>query len=72
MERSRVRLNSAIATHTVQLGGGLIKYPEIQLSCQSLCAPDGVHISGMGNEILLTSLQGAIESIVLDGKLTYP
>lgn len=73
MEKSRRRLNSTIATHMIKKGGCCIRYPDIQANAQFL-DDDGVHLSKLGNSIMLNTLQGALETFVLNGKggLTFP
>lgn len=61
MERSRCRVNSAAATETIRSGGGYIKYMDIKYS---LLADDGVHLSSLGYEVFLNTIQGALESFI--------
>jgi hypothetical protein len=40
-------------------GGGYIRYPDIKKSEQFVLS-DGVHLTGLGNEVFLNTLQGAL------------
>ena len=55
MEKSRRRLNSTIATYMLANGSCCIRYPDIQVNAQFL-DDDGVHISKLGNSIMLNTL----------------
>jgi hypothetical protein len=72
MDRARIRLNNAAATEAVRLGGGYAKYPELKLSCSQLWTEDGTHLSPLGKEVLLNTLQGAMETFKLSGATVYP
>jgi hypothetical protein len=54
-------------------GGCCIRYPDIQVSAQFL-DDDGVLLSKLENSIMLNTLQGALETFVLNGRggLTFP
>jgi lysophospholipase L1-like esterase len=64
MNRARKRINSSIGAFVLQLGGYYIQYPDIALDVQFL-KRDVVHLTDLGNEIFLNTLQGALESFVL-------
>ena len=64
MNRARKRINSSIGAFVLQLGGYHIQYPDIVLDVQFL-KRDGVHLTDLGNEIILNTLQGVLESFVL-------
>lgn len=72
MERCRFRLNNSAATEAIRMGGGYIKYPDIKLSEESLWSNDGVHLSAIGNELLLNTLQSALEKMALKGQFICP
>ena len=72
MDRVRIRLNNAAATEAVRLGGGYVRYPELKLSCSQLWAKDGTHISPLGKEVFLNTLQGALETLKLSRAKLYP
>ena len=63
MENVRVRLNSSIASFVVNSGGHYVRYPDIQASKTFLCE-DGVHLTPLGNNVFLNTLQGALETIL--------
>ena len=72
MEKARKRLNSYAATRTIGMGGAYMKYPNIYLANAELWSADGIHLSNVGNERFLNSLQHALENIVLHGAVVYP
>ena len=72
MEKARKRLNSYAATRTIGMGGAYIKYPNIYLANTELWSADCIHLSNVGNERFLNSLQHALENIVLHGAVVYP
>ena len=72
MEKDRKRLNSYAATRTIGMGVAYIKYPNIYLANTELWSADGIHLSNVGNERFLNSLQHALENIVLHGAVVYP
>ena len=72
MEKARKRLNSYVATRTIGTGGAYIKYRNIYLANTELWSADGIHLSNVGNERFLNSLQHALENIVLHGAFVYP
>ena len=69
MEKTRKRLNSYAATRTIGMGGAYITYPNIYLAYTELWSADGIHLSNVGNERFLNSLQHALENIVLHVQL---
>ena len=72
MNRCRNRVNSSIASFLMKKYGCYIRYPEIKAN--EKLYEDGVHLSSLGNEIFLNTLQGGIESIVENwgSSLTFP
>jgi hypothetical protein len=54
-------------------GSCCIRYPDIQANAQFL-DDVAVHLSKLGNSIMLNTLQGALETFVLNerGGLTFP
>ena len=54
----------SIAQFCLTIGGYYIQYPDIALDVQFF-KRDGVHLTDLGNEIFLNTLQGALEFIVL-------
>lgn len=72
MERCRTRLNGHAASECLRSGGASVKYPDIKLTNDSLWNVDGVHLSNIGNDVLLNGIQGALEDIVVHGAKMYP
>ena len=72
MNRVRIRLNSAVATEAIRLNGGYIKYPDLVLSSTALWSVDGVHLSDLGNDLFLNTLQSALESMLFTDSCIYP
>ena len=72
MDIRRNRVNSSIASFLMKNSGSYIRNPEIKANEKFF--EDGVHLSSLGNEIFLNTLQGGIESIVKnwDSRLTFP
>lgn len=63
MEKARYRLNNSIATHVMNLGGLYIRYPDIK-SDRVFLESDGVHLTKLGNNIFLNTIQGALEYFI--------
>jgi lysophospholipase L1-like esterase len=72
MDRCGNRVNSSIASFLMKNYGSYIRYPEIKANEKFF--EDGVHLSSLGNEHFLNTLQGGIESIVENwsSSLTFP
>ncbi|XP_061166862.1 uncharacterized protein LOC133175766 [Saccostrea echinata] len=71
MENARKRLNSCIASIVLQSGGAIIRHTDIK-PVPALFLQDGVHMSSLGNNIFLNSLQGGLEAIVVHGQSCFP
>ena len=73
MERTRRRLNSSMGSYMFNNGGGYIRYPDIKKTEQFFLS-DGVHLTGLGNEVLLNTLQSALEKFIISesGGISYP
>ncbi|XP_062586894.1 uncharacterized protein LOC134248516 [Saccostrea cucullata] len=71
MENARKRVNSGIAAIVLQSGGAIIRHLEIKPD-PALFLQDGVHLSSLGNNIFLNSLQGGLEAIVAHGQSCFP
>lgn len=73
MDNCRRRLNSSVASHLISKGGFYIKYPDFKADHRFL-KEDGVHLTKLGNQIFLNTIQGAIEQFVKSnsGGLTFP
>lgn len=63
MENSRNRINRAISSFITLQGGKSIKYPDFQYRTPGLFS-DSVHLSFIGNDIFLNSLQAAMETFL--------
>ena len=72
MNRARIRLNSFIAKEVLQSGGAYIKHPDLDTHASALFLSDGVHLSEVGNNIFLNSLQGGIECFHQRNNSVYP
>ena len=61
-----------IAAYIVREGGCYIKYPDLKIEDELLFEKDGVHLSEVGNDILLNTISATVEQFY-DGKTTvYP
>lgn len=63
LNHAATRVNNFAANLCVQLGGSYLKYPEISWDTPEMFAVDGVHMSSMGNNILLFHLQSILFSL---------
>lgn len=72
MNRSRIRFNSFAAKSVLNCGGGYIKYPDILPISVNLFLPDQVHLSEVGNNVFLNTLQGGLEQIIAGNCCVYP
>lgn len=73
MQNSLVRVNSRISTFIIGLGGAYIKYPDLAVVTPELYKDDGVHLTPLGNDLFLNTLQGAIESFIQShNKYVFP
>ena len=54
------RINNFAAYLCCRLGGGYIKYPEISWDEDCMFAGDGVHLSGLGNDVFIHNIQDAM------------
>jgi len=62
MDRSRNRIHTSTASFLNMSFGSYIRYPEIKMD-QKFFVEDGVHLSNLGCQIFLNTLQGGIEMI---------
>lgn len=72
MEKSRVRVNRALIHYAVQHGHKAIKHPDFNDKTNGLFSSDGVHLSPVGNDILLLTLQSALEAFHTSQISVYP
>lgn len=63
MERVRVRANRALINFMRQSGGKAIRYPDFQDKAPGLYS-DSCHLSFIGNDIFLNTIQGALETFI--------
>lgn len=63
MERVRVRVNRALINYMRLTGGKAIRYPDFQDRASGLYS-DNCHLSFIGNDIFLNSIQGALETFI--------
>ena len=61
MEKARVRLNREAIRSVSNKGGAYIKHPQFDQKPVQLFHADGVHLSQLGNDLLLNNFQGMIE-----------
>jgi hypothetical protein len=72
-EKARKRINSSVATFVLnQLDGASIKHPGIQLMHKTLFRRDKIHLSDIGNNILINSWKNAIVKFVTTPNRVYP
>lgn len=71
LDKARCRINSSVGSFVTKSGGGYIRYPDIKANNRFLKV-DGVHLTPLGNNILLNTIQGALEVFLSRGACTYP
>lgn len=69
MERTRMRVNSYVATLLIGLWGKYIRYPELHKANTGMFCKDKVHLSGMGNDMFLYRLQQALQAFLNDSSV---
>ena len=62
MERTRKRINRFIRSHLLKRNCYIIKHPDFDDMLPALFAGDQVHLSYIGNDIFINTLQGALET----------
>jgi hypothetical protein len=65
MERCKYRVNNYVASFVIRNDGAYIRYPEIKANYTFIFS-DGVHLTDLGNDVFLSTLQGAIENFRAD------
>ena len=71
MEAARRCFNSFASAIVKSRGGAVISYPDIKRQ-PAILSSDGVHLSKLGNSILLNTLQGGLEGIILHNMTHFP
>ncbi|XP_052695416.1 uncharacterized protein LOC128173783 [Crassostrea angulata] len=71
MEQTQNRVNRAAAKEILSCGGRLLRHTQF-LGKQQLYRRDGVHLSGLGNDIYLNNLQGALDYFVKNKGVVFP
>ncbi|XP_065944776.1 uncharacterized protein [Magallana gigas] len=71
LNKTRVRVNSFVATKLLAHQGGYIRYQKITPSDKSLFKGDGVHLPEKGNEIFLKTLTKAFKRFISSGVGVY-
>ncbi|KAJ8303595.1 hypothetical protein KUTeg_019991 [Tegillarca granosa] len=72
MDKARIRLNSYAAKSVLNSGGAYLKHPDIKLYAIQLYSPDLVHLSDIGNNIFLNSIQSGLQEIINGNVPVYP
>jgi hypothetical protein len=60
MERTRKRLNRGLRTYVLQNNSYAIAHPDFDDSYSALCDDDGVHLSFIGQDIFINTIQEAL------------
>jgi hypothetical protein len=63
MEKTRKRVNRGARSCLLKLLGYVIKHPDFEDKYNGLFAKDDVHLSFIGYDIFINTLQGALESL---------
>jgi hypothetical protein len=72
-ERTRKRVNRAVRRFLHKFNGKVIHHPDLEDLHPTLFNNDGVHLSYIGNDIFINSLQSALELFISRPYLkTYP
>ena len=72
LDKARRRINNKIAHHIVSNGGYYIRYPMLRLQSKEIFSDDGVHLSPLGNDIFLFTIQEAFQYFFTTDIKTYP
>lgn len=65
MNETRGRMNREAILESSR-GGHYIKYPQFSPKQPTLFDPDGVHLSQLGNDILLNTIQTALQDLLIN------
>ena len=72
LDKIRVRLNSRLATLILSLGGASIKYPELDKENVQFLQDDRVHLTDLGNDIMLYRIQQAFQTFLTSNVSVSP
>lgn len=72
MNDCRSRINNALAAQIMGLGGCYLKYPDILPNFTFIQEKDGVHLTELGNDIFLNTVQGALELFITSSERIFP
>lgn len=72
MESMRARINRAVILFLLQRGHKAIKRTDFHDKLPALYLADGVHLSFIGNDIFLNTIQGALETFFSTYSPMYP
>jgi hypothetical protein len=64
VDKSRKRVNLAASQKVLSVGGRVIHHTDIDYTTPDLYRDDGVHLSDIGNDILLNDFQSGIETCI--------
>lgn len=71
LEKCRLRINSCIGALLIKKGCAYIRYPEIMESNVGFYK-DSVHLSPLGYDIMLNTLQGGLYKFITSGSVIFP
>lgn len=71
LEKARKRINSCIGGFFIKNKGGYLQYPQIKESYSELFR-DNTHLTDLGIDIMLNTLQGAIYTFATSSKRYFP
>lgn len=72
MNEIRGRMNREAIKFVTSRGGHYIKNPQFSQKPPTLFDPDGVHLSQLGNDILLNTIKGALQGLLNCGGVGLP
>lgn len=72
LNKVRVRVNREAANYIIANKGGYVKYPEISVENKGFFKEDGVHLTQLGNDIILFRLQEALQLFLTTTCLVSP
>lgn len=73
MDRTRRRINRFARSHLLKRNCYIIQYPDFEDRLPALFNDDGVHLSFIGKDIFINTLQGALETFFANPHIhVYP